>query len=115
MALVVGAMLPAVAADPRLPGIPRFQGLFVPAPGSIAAVALSVAPLAGMLGFVTPWLVDRWSGGSSRMAGSAWAPNGAGSILGPLAGRVPLLPRLGERARPFFLFLGFAPFRAPSA
>ncbi|HEU0107862.1 MAG TPA: hypothetical protein VFT38_16895, partial [Vicinamibacteria bacterium] len=108
MALVVGAMLPAVAADPRLPGIPRFQGLFVPAPGSIAAVALSVAPLAGMLGFVTPWLVDRWSGGSSRMAGSAWALNGVGCIVGPLAGGFLLLPWIGERPALFLLSLVFA-------
>jgi spermidine synthase len=118
MALVVGAMLPAVAADPRLPGIPRFQGLFVPALSSIAAVALSVAPLAGMLGFVTPWLVDRWSGGASREAGSAWALNGVGCIVGPLAGGFLLLPWIGERPALFLLSLVFAAIgvmRAPRA
>jgi predicted membrane-bound spermidine synthase len=118
IALVVGAMLPAVAADPRLPGIPRFQGLFVPAGASIAAVALSVAPLAGMLGFVTPWLVDRWSGGASREAGSAWALNGLGCIVGPLAGGFLLLPWIGERPALFLLSLVFAAIgvmRAPRA
>ena len=108
MGLVLAAMLPAVAADPRLPGIPRFQGLFVPARASIAAVALSVAPLAGVLGFVTPWLVDRWSGGSSRRAGSAWALNGLGCIVGPLAGGFLLLPWIGERPALFMLSLVFA-------
>jgi predicted membrane-bound spermidine synthase len=107
MALALASMLPAVASDPRLPGIPRFQGLFVPAPGSIAAVALSVAPLAGVLGFVTPWLVDRWSGGSSRRAGAAWALNGAGCIVGPLAGGFLLLPWIGERPALFILSLVF--------
>ena len=118
MALVVGAMLPAVAADPRLPGIPRFQGLFVPALSSIAAVALSVAPLAGVLGFVTPWLVDRWSGGASRKAGSAWALNGLGCIVGPLAGGFLLLPWIGERPALFLLSLVFAAIgvmKAPQA
>jgi predicted membrane-bound spermidine synthase len=107
IALVLAAMLPAVAADPRFPGIPRFQGLFVPALTSIAAVALSVGPLAGILGFVTPWLVDRWSGGSSRRAGSAWAINGAGCIAGPLAGGFLLLPWIGEQPALFILSLVF--------
>jgi spermidine synthase len=118
MALALAAMLPAVAADPRLPGIPRFQGIFVPAPGSIAAVALSVAPLAGVLGFVTPWLVDRWSGGSSRRAGAAWALNGVGCIVGPLAGGFLLLPRVGERRALFLLalvFVAIGVMRAPRA
>jgi spermidine synthase len=118
MALALAAMLPAVAADPRLPGIPRFQGLFVPAPASIAAVALSVAPLAGLLGFVTPWLVDRWSGGSSRRAGSGWAVNGVGCVLGPLAGGFLLLPWVGERPALFLLslvFVAIGVMRAPRA
>ena len=99
MVLALAAMLPAVAADPRLPGVPRLHGLFVPALASIAAVALSVAPLAGVLGFVTPWLVDRWSGGSSRRAGSGWALNGVGCVVGPLAGGFLLLPS-SENGRP---------------
>ncbi|PYQ40066.1 MAG: hypothetical protein DMF77_19535 [Acidobacteria bacterium] len=118
MALALAAMLPAVAADPRLPGIPRFQGIFVPAPGSIVAVALSVAPLAGVLGFVTPWLVDRWSGGSSRRAGAAWALNGVGCIVGPLAGGFLLLPLVGERRALFLLalvFVAIGVMRAPRA
>ncbi|HET6900779.1 MAG TPA: hypothetical protein VFK70_20655, partial [Vicinamibacteria bacterium] len=92
---------------PRLPGIPRFQGLFMPAPGSIAAVFLAVAPLSALLGFATPWLVDRWSGGASRPAGRAWALNGLGCILGPLAGGFLLLPWVGERPALFLLSLVF--------
>jgi spermidine synthase len=116
--LALAAMLPAVAADPRLPGIPRFQGLFVPAATSIAAVALSVAPLAGILGFVTPWLVDRWAGGSSRRAGSGWAVNGVGCVVGPLAGGFLLLPWVGERPALFLLslvFVAIGVMKAPRA
>src|SRR5207247_4504183 len=85
---------------------------------SIAAVALSVAPLAGLLGFVTPWLVDRWSGGSSRRAGAAWALNGVGCIVGPLAGGFLLLPLVGERWALFLLamvFVAIGVTRAPRA
>src|SRR5258707_11623702 len=69
IALALASLLPAVGADPRLPGIPRVQGIFVPPLRSIAAVALSVAPLSAVLGFVQPWLVDRWSGGASLRSG----------------------------------------------
>jgi spermidine synthase len=116
MALALAAMLPAVAADPRLPGVPRFQGIRVPGLGSIAIVALAVAPLAAVLGFVTPWLVDRWSGGYSRRAGAAWALNGLGCILGPLAGGFLLLPWIGERPALFVLalvFVAIGTMRAP--
>jgi len=118
MALALVAMLPAVAADPRLPGVPRLQGLFVPALASLAAVALSVAPLAGVLGFVTPWLVDRWSAGASRRAGSGWALNGVGCVVGPLAGGFLLLPWVGERQALFLLslvFVAIGVMRAPRA
>jgi len=116
--LAVASMLPAVAADPRLPGMPRFQGRVLPPLVSIAAVALAVAPLSAVLGFVTPWLVDRWSGGFSRRAGAAWALNGLGCILGPLAGGFLLLPWIGERPALFVLAMVFVligVMRAPAA
>jgi len=106
-ALALASMLPAIAADPRLPGIPRFEGVLVPTLRSIVVVTLAVAPLSAMLGFVTPWLVDRWSGGFSRRAGAAWALNGLGCILGPLAGGFLLLPWVGERPALFLLALVF--------
>lgn len=106
-ALTLFAMLPAVLVDPRVPGVARFNelGLAIPPMRSIALVALAVAPLSAVLGFVTPWLVDRWSGGASRRAGTAWAVNGIGCILGPLAGGFLLLPWVGERPALFLLAL----------
>jgi spermidine synthase len=104
MALALASMLPAVAADPRIPGLTRFDvAPTVPALRSIVAVFLAVAPLSALLGFITPWLVDRWSGGSSRRAGTAWALNGLGCVLGPLAGGFVLLPLVGERSALFVL------------
>jgi len=107
VALALASMLPAVAADARLPGMPRLQGIQVPPLVCVVAVALAVAPLSAVLGYVTPWLVDRWSGGFSRRAGTAWALNGLGCILGPLAGGFLLLPWVGERAALFLLALVF--------
>src|SRR4029079_84385 len=86
---------------------PRFQGIQVPPLVCVIAVALAVAPLSAVLGYVTPWLVDRWSGGFSRRAGTAWALNGLGCILGPLAGGFLLLPWVGERPALFLLSLLF--------
>jgi hypothetical protein len=38
-----------------------------------------------MLGYLTPLLIDRASGGNAAVAGRAYAYNVAGCILGPLA------------------------------
>jgi spermidine synthase len=48
------------------------------------------------LGFVTPMLVDRWSGGDPDQAGSAYAMNVLGCILGPLLSGFVLLPLISE-------------------
>jgi spermidine synthase len=104
VAVTLFSMIPALLVDPRLPGVRRFE-LLVPPLQSVAVVALAVAPLSAVLGFVTPWLVDLWSGGASRRAGTAWAVNGIGCILGPLAGGFLLLPWVGERWALFVLAL----------
>ncbi|HYL79138.1 MAG TPA: fused MFS/spermidine synthase [Bryobacteraceae bacterium] len=94
------ALLPLAAADPRtdrwLPGVLR--------------IALGVGGFCGLLGFLTPMLVDRWSGGDPDRAGRAYAVNAIGCIIGPLLSGFVLLPWVGERwtlallAIPFFLF-----------
>jgi spermidine synthase len=60
-------------------------------------VLLGVMPFSAMTGFLTPMLVDRWSGGDPDRAGHAYAVNVAGCILGPLLCGFLLLPLLGER------------------
>ena len=79
------ALLPLVAANPGIhipPGLRLFVG---------------IAPFSGVLGFVTPLLVDRFSGGDPSKAGKAYAVNVLGCILGPLASGFLLLPLLSER------------------
>jgi spermidine synthase/MFS family permease len=83
--LALSALFPLVASNPnfRLSNIPR--------------LALGIAPFTGLLGFLTPMLVDRRSGGDPGRAGSAYAVNVLGCIAGPLLAGFGLLPYVSER------------------
>jgi spermidine synthase len=89
------ALLPLAAADPRF----HQRALF--------RLALGIAPFSAALGFITPMLVDRWSGGDPGRAGKAYAVNVLGCILGPLVSGFLLLPLLDER---WVLFLFSLPW-----
>lgn len=60
-------------------------------------VALGIVPFSGLLGFITPMLVDRWSSGDPDKAGTAYAINVLGCIAGPLLSGFLLLPFINER------------------
>ncbi len=83
--LGVFALLPLFSANPAI-HISRALRLFV-----------GIAPFSGVLGFLTPLLVDRWSGGDPGKAGKAYAVNVLGCILGPLLSGFLLLPLMSER------------------
>ena len=85
ISLAFFALLALVAADGRLEL------------NSNLRVLLGVAPVAGVIGFLTPMLVDRWSGGDPDRAGRAYAVNVLGCILGPLLAGFLLLPAFGEQ------------------
>ncbi|HQT93977.1 MAG TPA: hypothetical protein PK435_05035 [Thermoanaerobaculaceae bacterium] len=91
-------VLPLLAADYRVP-FPAGMG------GGLGRVALGIGPFCAVLGFVTPLLVDRWSRGDPERAGSGYAVNVVGCILGPLAAGFVLLPAVGERSAMFALAL----------
>jgi spermidine synthase len=74
-----------LTADPRLPLLGILRAL------------LGIAPFAGVAGFVTPMIVDRFSAGDIQRAGTAYAINIAGCVLGPVLASFVLLPLLGER------------------
>ncbi len=86
--LAAGALslLPVYAADPFLPLNPY------------ARIVLGIVPFCALLGFLTPSLVDAWSGGAPERAGAAYAVNIAGCIAGPLLAGFLLLPRMSENA-----------------
>ncbi len=92
--------------------------LLMASPGIILSkgprLVLGIAPFTSLLGFLTPMLVDRWSGGNPAKAGAAYAVNVLGCILGPLLASFGLLPWVSERwalvllALPWFI-LGVRP------
>jgi predicted membrane-bound spermidine synthase len=71
---------------------------------------LGIAPFTSLLGFLTPMLVDRRSGGDPGKAGRAYAINVLGCLLGPLLAGFLLLPNVSERwslivlSLPWFIF-----------
>jgi spermidine synthase len=83
--LALFAILPVVAADPLLPI------------GGAGFRLNMIAFFCAVAGFLTPLLVDAWSSGDPDRAGTAYAVNVVGSILGPLVAGFWLLPWLGER------------------
>jgi spermidine synthase len=65
--------------------------------GKILRVVAGIGPFCALLGFLTPSLVDRWSGGDPERAGTAYAVNVLGCVLGPLFAGFCLLPFMPER------------------
>lgn len=84
LALGFCALLSLPATDPSF----RFPTVLRP--------IIGIIPFSMMLGFITPMLVDRWSEGDPDRAGTAYATNVAGCILGPLLAGFLLLPMAGE-------------------
>jgi predicted membrane-bound spermidine synthase len=83
--LALAALFPLVTASPS---VHLVKGL---------RTMLGIAPFTALLGFLTPMLVDRRSDGDPGKAGSAYAINVLGCILGPLLAGFLLLPYLSER------------------
>jgi spermidine synthase len=109
--LAVFALIPVAAADPLIPlGALGFNGM------RLGSIVLFCA----YAGFLTPLLVDSWSSGDPDRAGTAYAVNIVGAILGPLVTSFVLLPRLGERwvtavlAVPLFVIAALVTFRNKS-
>ena len=104
--LGVATLLPVLTASPQF-HMPDFHE-------SLMRLALGIGPFSALLGFVTPMLVDRWSGGDPDRAGSAYAVNVLGCILGPLISGFILLLLISERWVLFtfalpWLFIGVLP------
>jgi spermidine synthase len=85
-ALVCG-LLPLLCADPRIAASDSFAS-------GLARLAPGIAPFCAVVGFLTPMLVDQWSGGDPRRAGSVYAVNIIGCVAGPLLASFVLLPWL---------------------
>ncbi len=100
------SLLPLLTASPQFQ-VPEFHS-------SLLRLVYGIGPFSAILGFVTPMLVDRWSGGDPDQAGKAYAVNVVGCILGPLVAGFVLLPWMSERWVLFafalpWLIIGVAP------
>ena len=84
--LAVSTLIPLIGASPFQP----FAGLFY-------LRILAIALFCVLTGFLTPLLVDSWSSGEPDRAGTAYAFNILGCIVGPLLASFWLEPWLGER------------------
>jgi predicted membrane-bound spermidine synthase len=103
--LCIAGLLPVLANDPRLL-VANWQG--PPDPKSMAFLLFSLAPFCGLLGYLTPGLIDRYGAGAPGAAGKAYAVNVAGCILGPLLACYALLPNLSEKSALLLLTLPLA-------
>jgi spermidine synthase len=83
-ALATTATLPILLNDPRLHL-------------HIAGVFLGILPFCGFLGYLTPKLIDRYSGGKPEAGGFSYALNVLGCVLGPLCASYVLVPLLGVK------------------
>ncbi|MBV8051859.1 MAG: fused MFS/spermidine synthase [Acidobacteriaceae bacterium] len=97
MLLALSALLAPVAANPD------FEL------SNYTRILLGIAPFTGLVGFVTPMLIDKYSSGDPGKAGKAYAVNVVGCIVGPLVAGFLLLPKSSERwAVSIFAFPWFA-------
>jgi len=102
-------LLPAVGANPMLPfSFPGLEGLRI----------IAIWLFCSLTGFLTPLLVDAWSGGEPDKAGTGYAFNVLGCIAGPLVASFGLEPWIGERwallvfSLPVFAIAGILALRA---
>jgi len=107
-ALAVTAFLPVLVNDPRFLVEHYWDANLDP----LSAVLLlaSICPFCGLLGYLTPGLIDEVAVGDPRRAGQAYAINVVGCILGPLLACYILLPFISERAALILLALPFVAF-----
>ncbi|MBM3974997.1 MAG: hypothetical protein FJ301_12950 [Planctomycetes bacterium] len=80
--LFVASLLPLCGNDPRLHA-------------SVALVLLSIVPVSALLGYLTPQLIDEHARGEPQGAGTSYAVNVLGCILGPLFAGYVVLPTMG--------------------
>jgi spermidine synthase len=80
---------------------------------SFLRILAGVAPFAGVIGFLTPMLVDHWSEGDPDRAGRAYAVNVLGCIVGPLVSGFLLLPLVGEHLSMLVFALPWLALAAP--
>src|SRR3984957_17215377 len=105
--LIVSVFLPIVVNDPRFVKMSWHYDRDIL---SAILTLLSICPFCAALGYLTPGLIDDYAGDDPTRAGTAYAINVSGCILGPLFASYIFLPQISERfalivlGLPFFVF-----------
>ncbi|MBX7218952.1 MAG: hypothetical protein K1Y36_03325 [Blastocatellia bacterium] len=104
--ITVSAFIPAVINDPQL--VPHVATWW----GTIRAIPAlcSIFPFCALLGYLTPRLIDETSNGNPEAAGTGYAVNILGCILGPLVAGYILLPNISAQVTLVLLALPFGIF-----
>jgi spermidine synthase len=97
--LGLAAFVPIIAVDPRMLPAQWYVGLSanLQSHTAMTLVLASICPICGLLGYLTPSLIDQYAAGHPAAAGRAYSINVIGCILGPLCASYLLLPCLSER------------------
>jgi len=109
--LAFAGLLPVVLNTPALLKADYTEG--IPDRRSVLLLLAGIVPICALLGYLTPSLIDEFSGGNPARAGRVYALNVVGCILGPLFACYALLPHLSERAALILLSLPFVGFCLP--
>src|SRR5258706_14742904 len=100
-------VLPILGSFPVLANDMRFVSTDTLDLKSAVLILASICPFCVMLGYLTPRLIDEYTGGNPADAGRAYALNVLGCILGPLVASYVLLPFVSERHALVLLSLPF--------
>lgn len=97
--LAVTAFLPIFAVDPAIitASWNLAAGMYRESGRAKVFVLASITPLCAVLGYLTPGLIDQYSGGQPAKAGKAYGINIVGCVLGPLVASYALIPYMRER------------------
>jgi spermidine synthase len=98
-ALAVTSFFPVIINDPNLLG----QGMVNTVNGYkiykyLLQISATIVPVCMVLGYLTPSIIDYYSGGDAKKAGESYAINVLGCILGPLAVSYLMLPFISAKA-----------------
>lgn len=101
---ILTSILSLVITDPRLGMILPQEEILIP----IIGITIGIYCFCRLLGYLTPLLIDLYSGGSPAKAGACYAVNITGCILGPLFSGYMLLPITGVKWAFVILSIPFA-------
>ncbi|MDP4126716.1 MAG: fused MFS/spermidine synthase [Bacillota bacterium] len=90
---ILVSILPLVITDPRLSMIWTKKESLI----SFIGLVIGIYCFCELLGYMTPFLIDQYSTGSPSKAGTGYAVNITGCILGPLFAGYMLLPITGVK------------------